>query len=58
MRVETRLKETRPQNEDTMPLSAYLQRYTTGGGGYMVQDVIPQMQGKLTAATRSGASSG
>ncbi|KAI0242746.1 Lysine-specific demethylase JMJ30 [Lamellibrachia satsuma] len=48
VRVETRLKETRPQNEDTMPLSAYLQRYTTGGGGYMVQDVIPQMQADLS----------
>ena len=58
MQVEINKKEVRPQIDDTMSLSAFLQRYTTEGGGYMVEDVKPQMQGKLTAATRSGASSG
>ena len=52
MRVETNMMETRPHKDDTMPLSAFLQKYRTGG--YMVQDVMPQMQGKLTAATSSG----
>ncbi|KAI0233047.1 hypothetical protein LSAT2_016683 [Lamellibrachia satsuma] len=48
VQVETNKKEVRPQIDDTMSLSTFLQRYTTEGGGYMVEDVKPQMQVDLS----------
>ena len=46
VRIETRMKETRPQVEKRMTFREYIEAYKTGVEGYLVQDVTPQIQGR------------